>query len=70
MADKEKLSHEEQRKKVAEELWLNYFNQTLFESGLITEQMRNKMTSQICSRSSASGKQKRKKQKDDPGMEL
>jgi hypothetical protein len=41
------------RKKVAEELWLNYFNRFLFEKGLITESERNRMTTLIANRSSA-----------------
>ena len=41
----------EQRKKIAaEELWLQYYNQTLFERGMITELERNLMISKINAR--------------------
>ncbi|MBQ8834432.1 MAG: hypothetical protein IJ001_05855 [Oscillospiraceae bacterium] len=32
-----------QKRKLAEQLWLTYFNQTLFERGLITEAERNRI---------------------------
>ena len=33
----------ERRRVLAEELWLLYFNQTLFAKGIITESQRNRM---------------------------
>lgn len=35
------------RKHLAEQLWLGYFNQILFQEGIITEQERNKMALKI-----------------------
>ena len=32
---------QEQKKLIAEKLWLNYFNQTLYEKGFLTEGQRN-----------------------------
>ena len=34
-------------KRVAEQLWLEYFNNYLFEHGVITEKERNRMVSEI-----------------------
>ena len=50
----------QQRIKLAEELWLNYFNRVLFEEGLITESERNRMTNLIADRSSGSEKRRYK----------
>lgn len=50
MAEKQKLSNEEQRRLVAEQLWLHYYNQTLYKQGLITESERNRMTNRINAR--------------------
>lgn len=44
------LSPEQQRKELAEKLWLHYFNRTLFEQGIITESERNRMSVMIESR--------------------
>ena len=38
------------KEEVARQIWLNYFNQTLYEKGLITEQERNKMALLISNR--------------------
>lgn len=38
---------EQKRKQTAEMIWLHYFNESLFEAGLIDERMRNKMSLQI-----------------------
>jgi len=40
-------SLEQTKKSMAEQLWLNYYNQTLFENGLITEAERNRMKNMI-----------------------
>ena len=51
MQDKQHM--EQQKKSVAEQLWLHYYNQTLYEKGLITERERNKMNHKINARSSS-----------------
>ena len=43
---------ERRRKIVAEEMWLKYFNQALFEQGKITERERNQMINKINARTS------------------
>ena len=45
---------EQQKKSMAEQMWLYYYNQTLYEKGLITEQERNKMKVRIANRKSKS----------------
>lgn len=51
MADNTKLSAmQQQAKTVAEELWLHYLNQALFQKGLITEKECNRIASMIASR--------------------
>ncbi len=39
-----------QKKRLSEELWLGYFNETLFKKSIITELERNKMTLRISNR--------------------
>ena len=58
MYNPEKLTNEQSRKVLAEELWLSYFNRFLFEKGLITESERNRMVHLIANRSSGVEKQK------------
>ena len=41
------LSNEQRRKVVSEELWLHYFNDTLFAKGVITEKEHLKMNLEI-----------------------
>ena len=50
MGDRCRQSNEEQRKKLAEEFWLCYFNRVLLARGLITQSEHNRMTSLIASR--------------------
>ena len=50
MADKKRLSAEQQKKLMAEEMWLHYFNQSLFIKGVITEAERNRIANMIASR--------------------
>lgn len=50
MADKKRLSTEQQKKLMAEEMWLHYFNQSLFMRGVITEAERNRIANMIASR--------------------
>ena len=40
-------SPEQKKKHAAEQIWLHYYNQTLFEKGLITETERNRMKNLI-----------------------
>lgn len=47
---KEQTSAGTREKRVAEDLWLSYFNRYLFEQGLITEQERNRMVAKIAER--------------------
>lgn len=58
MYNPEKLTNEQRKKALAEELWLSYFNRFLFEKGLITESERNRMVHLIANRSSGVEKQK------------
>ena len=46
------LSNEECERRFAEDAWLNYFNQYLFEQGTISEKEYKKMTEKIASRKS------------------
>ena len=41
------MSAEMEKKKVAEVVWLDYFNEYLFEKGIIDEAMRNKLKIKI-----------------------
>ena len=50
MGERREQSNDEQRKKLAEELWLNYFNQVLLERRLISQAEYNRMTALIASR--------------------
>lgn len=49
MAEKA-TTNEQKRIAMAEKLWLNYFNQTLYEKGYITETQRNRLKNMIESR--------------------
>ena len=44
---------EQKEQAVIEQLWLTYYNDTLFAKGLITEEQRNKMRLMIKSRTAA-----------------
>ena len=54
----EKLSKaaapEQQKKTFVEEAWLKYYNQVLFEKGMITERERNLMINKIDARTARS----------------
>ena len=43
------------RQQTAEKLWLLYFNQTLFEKGMISERDRNRMIQKIEARTPSTG---------------
>lgn len=60
VGDQKAKMSEQQRKMVAEELWLNYFNRVLYEQGIITESERNRMTTLIANRPRSSYSQKKK----------
>ena len=44
---------EQKKQAVMEQLWLTYYNDTLFAKGMITEEQRNKMRVMIKSRTAA-----------------
>ena len=44
------LTNEEKEKRLAEDIWLNYFNRYLFEDGTISEKEYKKMTEKIAAR--------------------
>lgn len=50
MAGEKALTTEQQKKSLAEKLWLAYFNQYLYEQNIITEAQRNCLALQIESR--------------------
>ena len=52
MGDRADICVEQRRKKMAEELWLNYFNRTLLERGVISQAEHNRMVALIANRSS------------------
>lgn len=41
---------QQRRRSIMEQLWLSYYNDTLYEKGVITEDERNKMRIKIKSR--------------------
>lgn len=41
---------EQKKRSIMEQLWLDYYNDTLYEKGVITEDERNKMRIKIKSR--------------------
>ena len=47
---KKALLDEEREKRLAEDLWLHYFNRYLFEHGTISEKEYKKMTEKIANR--------------------
>ena len=47
MAGENDVTIEQQKKELAELMWLNYFNQTLYEKGIITENERNRIKNNI-----------------------
>lgn len=49
-----KVSIEQQKKVLVEEAWLKYYNQVLFEKGVITERERNLMINMIDARTTKS----------------
>ena len=45
--------NDQKKQAVMEQLWLTYYNDTLFAKGMITEEQRNKMRVMIKSRTAA-----------------
>ena len=62
MAGEKALVAEEQRKSLAEKLWLAYFNQYLYEQNIITETQRNRLALQIESRRASTSGTKEKRE--------
>ena len=50
MAQQQNLSNEQRRKSVVEKMWLNYYNNSLLEKGMITQDQHRRMQVQINSR--------------------
>ena len=48
------VTPEQQKKAIVEEAWLKYYNQVLFEKGMITERERNLMINKIDARTTRS----------------
>lgn len=47
MTKAKKLTNEEKRRRVAKQIWLQYYNEHLFQQGIITEEARNHMKIKI-----------------------
>lgn len=57
MADRTRDTKEQQKNNaIFEQLWLTYFNDTLYAKGLITEEQRNKMRIKIKNRTVSTNK--------------
>lgn len=57
MADRTRDTKEQQKNNaIFEQLWLTYFNDTLYAQGLITEEQRNKMRIKIKNRTVSTNK--------------
>ena len=54
------LTDEEREKRMAEDIWLNYFNRYLFEHGTISEREYKKMTEMIAARNDKKSREKNK----------
>lgn len=48
--DRKQFMNEQKKQAVIEQLWLTYYNDTLFAKGVITEEQRNKLRVMIKSR--------------------
>ena len=51
--DRKQFMNEQKKQAVIEQLWLTYYNDTLFAKGMITEDQRNKLRVMIKSRTAA-----------------
>lgn len=50
MEQKQNLTDEQRRRNVVEKMWLNYYNNTLLEKGMITPEQHRKMKISISTR--------------------
>lgn len=50
MSERKKCMSEAEKQNVIDKLWLNYYNDTLFARGLISESDRNRMRNRISQR--------------------
>ena len=48
-------NYESQKRMIAEQIWLKYYNQVLFEKGMITEEEHNRMINRINARNGMIG---------------
>ena len=53
MNDQSGITNEQARRNVVEQMWLNYFNNTLLEQGIITAEQHRKMCVRIATRKPA-----------------
>ena len=60
MANASDHSPQQHKKCLAEQLWLHYFNATLFEKELITEAQRNRIANMISSRNTKCNPEKKR----------
>ena len=56
---KKALLNDEREKRLAEDIWLNYFNRYLLEHGTISEKEYKKMTEKIAARKASLSSDKR-----------
>lgn len=50
MAETKNLTAEQMKQAAAEEMWLSYYNNVLYNQGIITEEVRNRMALKISER--------------------
>lgn len=60
MANSADRIFQQQKKSLAEQLWLHYFNAILYEKGLITESQRNRIYNMIDTRNMGTDHNKKK----------
>lgn len=55
-------SVQERKRSVAEQLWLHYYNQKLYDRGVITAEERDRMTNRINARGHSDGVKARRRE--------
>jgi hypothetical protein len=50
VAERREVTNAQRKKDFAEQIWLNYFNESLYRQGMITEAERNRMKNMISCR--------------------
>ena len=55
-------SVQERKRSVAEQLWLHYYNQKLYDRGVITAEERDRMTNRINARGRSDGARARRRE--------